>query len=475
MSTSESGTIPPYSLAEAQRGLQIGAFTAVQLCEALLARIRTHNGRIRAVRTLFEEEALRDAAEVDRLRQAGERLGALAGIPWLVKENIDVLPGPVSAGLDFLDARVPAGEAWIVQRLREAGAVILGTTVSDPGAFGVRTEHVRHPVDPVLTVGGSSGGSAAALLAGFAYGALGTDTGGSIRIPSACCGTAGLKPTFGTWSTEGVYPLVRDLDHVGPMARTVDDLHAIWDALLPATLDHAGSSGALRLGWSQEWLDCAQPNVQVEFHRSLAHLASLGHQVVKVQLPSFEDVARAHFGHFCHEVVQLHLMEFGHAPQMFGMEAQEAFRAGRALDSGELRQVEDIRKRLSASVDEALGVADLLVLPTLPVHRPEVTAESFQVGGRSMGFTASLVHFTSLFNHTGHPVLATPSPGIDPSRLHGAQWVGPNGCEGALLDAVRHVLGAPAGNADDIGRCAGFTSLRRPQGFQAAIRVGRAV
>lgn len=422
--------------------LQTRAITSVALCEAMLEHIRRENGRIRAVRTPFDARARADAAEVDHLRAQGQPMGALAGIPFLVKENIDVLPGPVSAGLEFLASRVPDQDAWIVKKLRSAGAIVLGTTVSDPGAFGVRTEYVKHPKNPALTVGGSSGGSAAALAAGFAFAALGTDTGGSIRIPSACCGTAGLKPTMGAWRNDGVHPLVRDLDHVGPMARTVADLAIVWNALATGGAPQQPANGAisLRVGWCPEWLAWAQPDVQREFERTLRQLAQEGCQLIPIRLPRLEDVIHVHVTHFCHEACKLHLEEFGYAPDMFPAEAQEAFRAGRSLSREELDRAEAIRRGLRSQVDEALDNVDILVVPTLPVHQPEVKAESFQIGGRSLGFTLSLVLFTSLFNHTGHPVLATPAPGAATDSFHGVQWVGRWGTERSLLEAVGRLL-----------------------------------
>lgn len=440
MSTPEFDLERPSSLVEASALLHAGNFTSVQLCESLLEHIHSQNDRILAVRTVFAQQALTEAAEVDRKRACGILLSPLAGIPILVKENIDVLPGPVSAGHAFLETRVPAREAWIVERLRSAGAVILGTTVSDPGAFGVRTEAVQHPMNPMLTVGGSSGGSGAALAAGFAYAALGTDTGGSVRIPSACCGVAGLKPTSGTWKTDGVYPLVRDLDHVGPMARTVGDLIEVWHALTPDALHYVATPSPLRIGWCPEWLAVAQSDVQSAFDRSLRLLSDQGHLVSEVRLPDLDDVARAHFTHFCHAACQLHLDEFGYKPYMFSSEAQAAFSIGSALSSIEILQAEQIRTGLKTRVDSALSTVDFLMLPSLPVHRPELATEMFQVGSQSRGFTATLVLFTSLFNHTGHPALSTPAPGTLPAQLHSVQWVGSWGTESRLLAQVDHVL-----------------------------------
>lgn len=436
MSKSDLDGPLPESLSQAQAWLSSGAISSESLCTAMLKRIHLHNGHSRSVRTIFEERALADAVESDKRRITCLPVPPLSGIPWLVKENIDVLPGPVSAGLDFLASRIPSHEAWIVRKLREAGAVVLGTCVSDPGAFGVRTDRVRHPTVPGLTVGGSSGGSAAALAMGFAFAALGTDTGGSIRIPSACCGTVGLKPTFAALSTEGLYPLVPSLDHVGPMTRTVEDMSLVWNALVPSHGKAEQPIGELRFGWAPEWLILAQKDVRSAFLAALSTLSKRGFQIVEIRLPDLKEVAHAHFVHFCDQATKLHLDEFGYTPMMFGTEAQEAFRMGRSLEISEIGRVENRRKELRSRVDSALEGLDALLIPTMPVLRPHLKNDSFLIGGKSMGFTASLVLFTSLFNHSGHPVLTTPNPGTTPDQLHSVQWVGHWGNERALLDAV---------------------------------------
>jgi Asp-tRNA(Asn)/Glu-tRNA(Gln) amidotransferase A subunit family amidase len=159
-----------------------------QLTSQFLTRITEGNPAVGAIRVLAANEALNAARAMDSLLEAGGPLPPLAGMPVVIKENCDTNGMPCSAGLPFRGGNVPTTDAPVVKRLRDAGAIILGVSISDPGAFGVRTAEVTHPLDPALTVGGSSGGSAAALAAGFCLGAIGTDTGGSIRIPSPVAG-----------------------------------------------------------------------------------------------------------------------------------------------------------------------------------------------------------------------------------------------------------------------------------------------
>ena len=179
--------------------------SAEDLTSAYLSHIESVNPNINAIRHILKQAALEQAQLVDRQRKAGQAVGPLAGLPVVIKENCDVQGLSCSAGLSFRENCVAQQDAWVTQKLKAAGAIILGTSISDPGAFGVRTSAVTHPLKPELTVGGSSGGSAGALAAQMCLGAIGTDTGGSIRIPSACCGTVGLKPSFAALSMDGIF------------------------------------------------------------------------------------------------------------------------------------------------------------------------------------------------------------------------------------------------------------------------------
>ncbi|HKY94889.1 MAG TPA: amidase family protein, partial [Kiloniellales bacterium] len=184
--------LPYPTLAAATKALRSRHIGAVELTRLMLDRIAALNPSLNAYSDVTRDDALAAARRVDRARKAGKRLGPLAGIPLANKDIIDLKGARCSAGLGFLRDYRPAKDAVAIQRLKAAGAVILGGTETDPGAFGVRTIAVTHPFAPAHTVGGSSGGSGAAVAAGLALGALGTDTGGSIRVPAACCAIAGL-------------------------------------------------------------------------------------------------------------------------------------------------------------------------------------------------------------------------------------------------------------------------------------------
>ena len=215
---------------------------------AYVAAIDRANPTLHAFTDVLSAQALAEAEAAD-----ANPASPLHGVNIAVKDNIDTAGALCSAGLPFLAERRATKDAVVVAALRAAGAVILGMTATDSGAFGVVTPAVTNPNHPSLIAGGSSGGSAAAVAAGLCDAALGTDTGGSVRIPAACCGVYGFKPTYGVISVAGIRPLTERFDHVGILARTIAEIHKITTALVPhlpaaqsGTAPRAATSAPLR-------------------------------------------------------------------------------------------------------------------------------------------------------------------------------------------------------------------------------------
>ncbi len=195
-------------------------------CEHLIRRMVDLNPRINAYSQILQNTARREA------RQSPPD-APLAGVTVAIKDNIDTVPAVCNAGLDHNATHLPAEDAEVVAQLRGAGAIVPGVTRTDSGAFGVTTPRVINPLGPGLIAGGSSGGSAAAVAADLCDVALGTDTGGSIRIPAACCGVFGFKPTLGSVSLRGIRPLAESCDHVGPLAGSIAPIVAVMRVLAP--------------------------------------------------------------------------------------------------------------------------------------------------------------------------------------------------------------------------------------------------
>ncbi len=384
-----------------------GAASAEEIARAMLAGIARENPRINAYREILETTALAEARAADATRAAGRDVGPLAGLCVAVKENIDTVPAHASAGMRFLRNRKASEDSWITARLRVLGATIVGTTISDPGAFGVRTAEVVHPADPGLSVGGSSGGSAAALAAGLCHAAIGTDTGGSIRIPAALCGVAGLKPSFGRWSLAGVWPLVPSLDHVGPMARTREDLSLVVNAIAP---DLSPGPAARHVVFDPDWIAECAGDVQEMFAETLKELERAGITLSETRLPALDRVRGVHSTIFCVETAAFY--------RGFVIPGAELPREGRgAIDHAEsismsayLAACRD-RQQMRATVDLILEEGVVIASPTTAMAKASKSAAKLDVGGKALDFTYGLVRLTCLFDHTGHPAAALPANG----------------------------------------------------------------
>ena len=411
------------TLQETVSALAESRLSAGALAEALLARIVRCNPQLGALTEVLESSARREAAAADAARRDG-RSGGLLGVPVVIKDIIDTVPAACSAGLPFLKDYRPAADASVVRRLREAGAVILGVTATDPGAFGVQTPEVRHPQAAELSVGGSSGGSGAGLAAGFAMAALGTDTGGSIRIPAACCAVVGLKPTSGRVPIAGVRPLVRSLDHVGPMARRAVDLPAIQQVLDPGYRETASpGKDRLVIGNDPRWEEEADAEIRAGMADALAAARALGAEVKEVCLPDPDDVLEVHKTIFCTEAAEYHLSAFGDRLAEYPETPRKLIAIGQATSGIDYLRANAGRIAFTRAVQGCFDEIDLLVLPTLPVLTPPRTAKLIAVNGRDVDFTLAMVRYTALFDHTGHPVVAMPSKVYGPGRAASIQVV----------------------------------------------------
>jgi Asp-tRNA(Asn)/Glu-tRNA(Gln) amidotransferase A subunit family amidase len=405
--------------------------SVADLTEGFLARIGEYNPWINALRDTDADQARQTARALDARLDRGEDIGPLGGLPVVVKENCDSAGYTCSAGLSFRSDHRPATDSWIAARLRHKGAVILGTSISDPGAFGVKTAEVTHPYDTALTVGGSSGGSAAALAAGLCLGAIGTDTGGSIRIPSACCGTVGLKPTFDALPMTGIFPLVPSLDHAGPMARTVADTAHLWSALSHQRMDPA--KPVRRIGLDPAWVADADAPIRHAFAALLDRLTNAGFEVHEVALPRIDSIWDIHGDVFLVESAAWHLARYSDQRSQYPQVAQDGFDLAEAMPVE--AYIKACRGRVQARdrVTAILDTCDLILAPTLSVYLPPKDSETLMVSGKALDYVMALVRQTSLFNVTGHPSLAMPLPNAGPAVAPSLQIIGRHGAEDQIL------------------------------------------
>jgi aspartyl-tRNA(Asn)/glutamyl-tRNA(Gln) amidotransferase subunit A len=393
---------------EALDGLDKRKVSAEELTALCLGRIEANNSTIHAVSDVLADSARAAARDIDARRAQGMAVGPLAGLPILVKDLIDVAGAHGRAGLDFLADYVATHDALLVRRLREADAVILGVTETDSGAFLVTTPQTRHPKAQGRVVGGSSGGSGAAVAAGFSFGAIGTDTGGSIRIPAACCSLAGLKPSNGRVPLDGVRPLAWTLDHAGPMVASASDLSIIAGVLDPQFDATRSGTPLCTVGYDPKYFRDAVREVRDDFERALNLLETAGCEVRQLELPDPDHVLGFHMVNLPAEAAAYHFEAFPGRLDDYPAGVRAALDLADQTPSWRYVQAERQRSRARAAVDAALAQADMLVAPTLPVLPPWVGDEVVATAAGELPVLLAMIRYTCLFNQTGHPVVTVP-------------------------------------------------------------------
>jgi aspartyl-tRNA(Asn)/glutamyl-tRNA(Gln) amidotransferase subunit A len=429
-----------------------GEVSSVELVERALERIAALDRELGAFVLVLGDKARAEAAERDRERRRGRPGGALHGVPVAVKDLIDVEGVVTGAGSVKLAGNRAGRDAEVVARLRDAGAVVVGKTRTHEFAYGVTTPGTANPWDPERTAGGSSGGSAAAVAAGLVAGALGSDTAGSIRIPSSCCGVVGLKPTWGRVPATGVWPLSWSCDHVGPIAATVADV-ALLDEVLATepggeagpVADHSTSPRIGRVvGDDLGPVDPAVAGVMDELCR---RMEAAGATVDEVVLP-LQAARGAVAAIVLAEAAAAHVRllaetgEDGYSRAMLAM-----IRIGRSALAGEYLTGLRYRGRFVAEVEGLLAGRDALLLPTLPCAAPPAGERTVTIAGTRVGVQAALTRLPGPFNCSGSPVLSLPA-GLVSGLPVGASLVGRIGGDRALLSLAAWVEAM----APDIGR-----------------------
>lgn len=292
------------TIKSAHEGLKNREFSAVELALAHLDKIKKENGKIFSFLTVCEELAMKQAEDVDKRIAAGEDIPMLAGIPAAIKDNILVDGVKCTSASKILDNYVAPYDATVIKKLKEQGAVILGKTNLDEFAMGSSTENsaygtTRNPRDPERVPGGSSGGSAAAVAAGHAIYALGSDTGGSIRQPAFLCGVAGLKPTYGAVSRYGLMAYASSLDQIGPLSKNVEDAEIVFKAIsgrdpMDSTSADAGSEENISgkkfvIGIPKEYfIEGTDPKIEKIIKNKIKQYENLGHKIEEISLPHTE-------------------------------------------------------------------------------------------------------------------------------------------------------------------------------------------
>jgi aspartyl-tRNA(Asn)/glutamyl-tRNA(Gln) amidotransferase subunit A len=411
----------PGGLVEAARLVREGLASSAELVERALERVAALDGLVGAFVTVLAGEARAEAAARDAQRRRGEALGPLHGVPLAIKDLADVAGAVTGAGSPKLAANLAARDAEVVARLRAAGAVVVGKTRTHEFAYGVLTPGTANPWDLARIAGGSSGGSAAAVAAGMVPGALGTDTAGSIRIPAACCGVVGFKPTWGRVPATGVFPLSWSCDHVGPIAADVAGAALLFEVMAAAPAPAAPAerrppgAGGPRIGrLAGAALGPVDPPVAAALDDLCERLEAAGARIDEVTLPLA--AARAAVAAIvlaeaaaAHTTLLAETGEDGYGPRVLA-----ALRLGQSALAGEYLAGLRYRGRFLAAVEALLGEREALLLPTLPCVAPETGRRTVTVAGVGAGVQPALTGLPGPFNCSGSPVVSLPV-GLVPS------------------------------------------------------------
>jgi aspartyl-tRNA(Asn)/glutamyl-tRNA(Gln) amidotransferase subunit A len=444
------------NIQEAAAALRAGKTSSAALTDAAFARIREENPRLNAIQTVMEDSARDRAAQADQELARGQDLGPLHGIPIAVKDLFATKGVRTTGGSKLFENWTPDYDDAVVEKLRAAGAVIVGKCGMHELAYGITSNNphfgtVRNPCNPDCIPGGSSGGSAAAVAAGMAFMAMGSDTGGSIRIPASYCGTAGLKPTFGRVSKQGVMPLGYTLDHMGPLARTVRDCAIVLQAIagydardpscarqpVPQFVPEAGCSiRKMRIGLPEnfflERVDAAvEASVRAAFYRA----ESLGAKIVPVRVPdiaALNAVGRvillAEASAVLERYAQTRRGDIG--PDVLALVDQ-----GRLIPATDYIQAQRLRTAMRREFGQLWKQVDCLFTPTTPITAPKIGTTTVEIQGETEDVRLATTRFMRGINVLGLPALSIPC-GSDSSRMPiGLQIIGKAFDEATVLRA----------------------------------------
>jgi aspartyl-tRNA(Asn)/glutamyl-tRNA(Gln) amidotransferase subunit A len=400
------------------RRLRARELTATRVTEECLRRIEADNPRLNAFIAVTADAALRQAREADQDLAAGTDRGPLHGVPVSIKDLLDVRGMPTTAASRVREGHVAEHDAPTIAHLRQAGAVFIGKTNLHEFAFGTTNEDsafgpARNPHDPTRSPGGSSGGSAVSVAAGMVLATIGTDTGGSIRIPAAACGIVGLKPSLGEVSIDGVVPLSRTFDHVGPLTQSVADAFLVYHALLgdaPVKPPLPVPIHGLRLAVPRPYFcDLLDDDVRARFEEALGRLQTAGAHVDEIEIPHARDIASVYLHIVLGDAAAYHAATLEKMPERYTTPVRIRLEMGRYILAEDYVRALAGREQLIREVDAAMAQHDALILPSLPIPAPALGASTVQVGAVTEPVRNLMLRLTQPFNVTGHPAIAIPS------------------------------------------------------------------
>jgi aspartyl-tRNA(Asn)/glutamyl-tRNA(Gln) amidotransferase subunit A len=443
------------TIREAAAGLRARRFSAVELTNSAMARIERHDPTLRAFITITGEQALEQARQADRELAMGQDRGPLHGIPIALKDLFGTKGVRTTAGSKVYENFVPERNATVVDKLLAAGAVLMGKLNMHELAYGITSSNphfgpVRNPWNTQHSPGGSSGGSGSAVATQMVFMAMGSDTGGSIRIPASFCGTVGLKPTYGRVSRFGVLPLGFSLDHVGPLTRSVRDAALTLNAIAGHDPRDPGSSRrpvvdfvpddecsirALRIGFPETFFfEHLHADVESAVRGAIARAQSLGAVIKPVHLPdmaALNAIARVVLLSEASATIE----PFMENRAQFGADVLALLDQGRLVPAPDYVNAQRLRRKMRREFDQVWKEVDCLIAPATPSPAPRIGETTIRLGGRDEDVRLATTRLVRGVNALGFPALSLPC-GLSGSGLPvGLQIIGPAFEEALLLRA----------------------------------------
>ncbi len=404
------------TIKELMEGYKNKLFSPIEITKWYIDRIKKLDPIIHSYITITEESAFYQAEQAEKKMMSGD-LSGLLGVPISYKDSIDTRDILTTSGSIIDKDRVPNENAEVVTILEQSGSILLGKNNMYEYAFGITSENpffgdTVNPWNGQKTAGGSSSGSAAAVAANLSLGSIGTDTAGSIRVPAACCGVVGLKPTYNLISMKGITPLSWTLDHAGPIARNVEDTAIIMQALTDKPYTEACSNDleGMCIGLPKHYFnEIIDSEVKRLYEKAIQQLYDLGAIIVEVDTSFLTDVINLARVLGTSEVGFVHQDRLQTSFHMYSQDAQKTFTKSRGITAFEYITALKKREELIRKVSDIFAVVDVMITPATPVTTSDVKTNQVTIDDMTESIGDCMIRYTSLFNITGHPALSVPA------------------------------------------------------------------
>ncbi|MED3993588.1 amidase [Peribacillus frigoritolerans] len=431
------------TIKELMEGYKHKLFSPTEITKWYMERIKKLNPKMHSYITVTEEKAFYQAKKAEMMINSGEVRRGLLGVPISYKDSIDTEGILTTSGSIIDEKRIPTENAEVVTMLEREGSILLGKNNMYEFAFGITSQNpffgdVINPWNKNKTAGGSSGGSAAAIAANLCLGSIGTDTAGSIRVPAACCGVVGLKPTYNLVSMKGMTPLSWTLDHAGPIAGNIEDTAIIMQTLtgIPYTTTGLNGLSGMRIGLPTHYFnENMDDEVKKMYEKAVQHMIDLGATIVEVDTSFLSDVVSIATTLGTSEVGVVHKERIQSAIHLYSKGAQKTFEKSRLISAYDYLNALQKRAEWTRRVSEIFLDVDVMITPAMPIATADLQTEEVNIGGQNESLGDCMIRYTSLFNITGHPALSIPFGLTEPGVPLGLQLIANHNREDLLFRA----------------------------------------